>query len=140
MQRVITYRGFEIHVELTPAAEDTFNVTVQIKGGTNLEVLGAAGGGRSRCATALLLNDGPTWLGKSPVKPQSTCCLARLADSIPVSPPRYTHSSRRVRSLAAFDVARTTVVAVESIGVRPNLSPGDGVHFISTDDRAAQAR
>ncbi|MGF6873700.1 hypothetical protein [Paraburkholderia sp. MM5477-R1] len=44
MQRVITYRGFEIHVELTPAAEDTFNVTVQIKGGTNLEVLGARGG------------------------------------------------------------------------------------------------
>lgn len=41
MQRTITYRGFEIHVELTTAAEETFDVTFQIKGGTNLEVLGA---------------------------------------------------------------------------------------------------
>ncbi|MBR7909349.1 hypothetical protein [Burkholderia vietnamiensis] len=38
-------RGFEIQVELTPAAdEDTFDVTFQIKGATNLEVLGARGG------------------------------------------------------------------------------------------------
>ena len=44
MQRMITYRGFEIHVELTPAAEETFDVTFQIKGGTNLDVLGARGG------------------------------------------------------------------------------------------------
>ncbi|WOD14340.1 hypothetical protein [Paraburkholderia kirstenboschensis] len=44
MQRMITYRGFEIHVELTPAAEQTFDVTFLIKGGTNLEVLGARGG------------------------------------------------------------------------------------------------
>jgi hypothetical protein len=44
MHRLIVYRGFEIHVELTPAAEDTFNVTFQIKGGTNLEVLGVRGG------------------------------------------------------------------------------------------------
>jgi hypothetical protein len=44
MQRTITYRGFEIHVELTTAAEETFDVTFQIKGGTNLEVLGARGG------------------------------------------------------------------------------------------------
>ncbi|CAL8476279.1 hypothetical protein CBA19CS22_22480 [Caballeronia novacaledonica] len=44
MQRVIEYRGFEIHVELTPADEDTFNVIFQIKGGTNLGVLGARGG------------------------------------------------------------------------------------------------
>ncbi|MFM0522323.1 MULTISPECIES: hypothetical protein [Caballeronia] len=44
MQRVIEYRGFEIHVELTPAGEDTFNVIFQIKGGTNLGVLGARGG------------------------------------------------------------------------------------------------
>jgi hypothetical protein len=44
MQRMITYRGFEIHVELTPAAKDMFDVTVQIKGGENLEVLGARGG------------------------------------------------------------------------------------------------
>ncbi|CAB3755870.1 hypothetical protein B7G54_16625 [Burkholderia puraquae] len=45
MHRMIVYRGFEIQVELTPAAdEDTFDVTFQIKGGTNLEVLGARGG------------------------------------------------------------------------------------------------
>ncbi|MGN8106530.1 hypothetical protein ACTJLB_00910 [Paraburkholderia sp. 22098] len=44
MHRTIDYRGFEIYVELTPAAEDTFNVSFQIKGGTNLEVLGARGG------------------------------------------------------------------------------------------------
>lgn len=45
MQRTIAYRGFEIQVELTPAAdEDTFDVTFQIKGATNLEVLGARGG------------------------------------------------------------------------------------------------
>jgi hypothetical protein len=44
MNRTIVYRGFEIHVELTPATQDTFNVTFQVKGGTNLEVLGARGG------------------------------------------------------------------------------------------------
>lgn len=44
MRRTILYRGFEIHVELTPSAADTFNVTFQIKGGTNLGVLGAHGG------------------------------------------------------------------------------------------------
>jgi hypothetical protein len=41
---MIAYRGFEIHAELTPAAEDTFDVTFQIHGATNLEVLGALGG------------------------------------------------------------------------------------------------
>ncbi|MBC8751802.1 hypothetical protein OKW41_004880 [Paraburkholderia sp. UCT70] len=44
MHRMIAYRSFEIHVELTPAAKDMFDVTFQIKGGTNLEVLGARGG------------------------------------------------------------------------------------------------
>ncbi|KAA0996170.1 hypothetical protein FVF58_50190 [Paraburkholderia panacisoli] len=44
MHRVIAYRSFEIHVELTPAAEDMFDVTFQIKGGANLGVLGARGG------------------------------------------------------------------------------------------------
>ncbi|WP_414439801.1 hypothetical protein AB4851_10055 [Burkholderia sp. 22PA0099] len=44
MQRTIAYRGFEIHVQLTPADRDTFDVSFQIKGGTNLEVLGARGG------------------------------------------------------------------------------------------------
>lgn len=41
---MIAYRNFEIHVELTPATQETFDVTFQIKGGTNLEVLGARGG------------------------------------------------------------------------------------------------
>jgi hypothetical protein len=45
MHRVIAYRSFEIYVELTPAAEDMFDVTVQIKGGTNLGVLGARANG-----------------------------------------------------------------------------------------------
>ena len=40
MHRIIAYRGFEILVELTPASHDTFGVTFQIKGATNLEVLG----------------------------------------------------------------------------------------------------
>jgi hypothetical protein len=44
MHRVIAYRSFQIHVELNPVAEDMFNVTFQIKGSTNLEVLGARGG------------------------------------------------------------------------------------------------
>ncbi|AJW94017.1 MULTISPECIES: hypothetical protein [Burkholderia] len=44
MNRVIAYRGFEIHVELTPATPETFDVTFQVKSRTNLEVLGARGG------------------------------------------------------------------------------------------------
>jgi hypothetical protein len=44
MRRTITYRGFEIQVELSPSTDDTFDVTFQIQGGTNLEVLGARGG------------------------------------------------------------------------------------------------
>ncbi|MDR5809828.1 hypothetical protein [Caballeronia sp. LZ019] len=45
MHRTIAYRGFEIQIELTSAAdENTFDVTVQIRGTTNLEVLGARGG------------------------------------------------------------------------------------------------
>ncbi|CAM2158429.1 conserved protein of unknown function (plasmid) [Pararobbsia alpina] len=45
MHRTITYRGFDIEVELAPATdEDTFNVSFQIAGGANLEVLGARGG------------------------------------------------------------------------------------------------
>jgi hypothetical protein len=43
MRRTITYRGFEIQVELCPSTDDTFDVTFQIQGGTNLEVLGARG-------------------------------------------------------------------------------------------------
>ncbi|AJK49448.1 hypothetical protein [Burkholderia plantarii] len=44
MHRVIAYRGFEIRVELLPAADkDMFDVTFQIKGASNLEVLGARG-------------------------------------------------------------------------------------------------
>ncbi len=45
IHRTIAYRGFENQVELTPAAdEETFDVTFQIAGATNLEVLGARGG------------------------------------------------------------------------------------------------
>jgi hypothetical protein len=45
MHRTIAYRGFEIQIELTSAAdENTFDVTFQIRGATNLEVLGARGG------------------------------------------------------------------------------------------------
>jgi hypothetical protein len=43
VHRTIAYRGFEIHVELTPAAQDMFDVTFEIKGSTNLKVLGARG-------------------------------------------------------------------------------------------------
>ena len=32
MSRLITYRGFEIHVELTQADRDMYSVTFQIKG------------------------------------------------------------------------------------------------------------
>ncbi|MDN7728311.1 hypothetical protein [Burkholderia gladioli] len=52
VQRMITYRGFEIHVELTPATQDTFDVAVQIKGGANPEALGGKGG-------QVLLRNGP---------------------------------------------------------------------------------
>ncbi|MBU9398119.1 MULTISPECIES: hypothetical protein [Burkholderia cepacia complex] len=43
MHRTIEYRGFEIDVQLTPAAPDMFDVTVQIKGHDNLGILGARG-------------------------------------------------------------------------------------------------
>jgi hypothetical protein len=41
MNRMIQYRGFEIHVELTPADRDFFDVTFQIKGAQNIQVIGA---------------------------------------------------------------------------------------------------
>ena len=44
LRRTIAYRGFDIHVELTASADETFDVTFQIQGGTNLEVLRAQGG------------------------------------------------------------------------------------------------
>ena len=44
MYRMIEYRGFEIHVELSPSAEDLYDVTFQIKGGANLRVVGERGG------------------------------------------------------------------------------------------------
>jgi hypothetical protein len=31
MRRTITYRGFEIQVELSPSTDDTFDVTFQIQ-------------------------------------------------------------------------------------------------------------
>ncbi|ADG16407.1 hypothetical protein [Paraburkholderia atlantica] len=42
MYSIIRYRGFEIHLELTRAADEAFDVTFQIKRGT--EALGAQGG------------------------------------------------------------------------------------------------
>lgn len=44
MYRMMLYRGFEIHVELTSSAEDLYDVSFQIKGGEHLSVLGARGG------------------------------------------------------------------------------------------------
>ena len=44
MYRMIEYRGFEIHVELSQSAADLYDVTFQIKGGDNLRVVGARGG------------------------------------------------------------------------------------------------
>lgn len=43
MHRTITYRGFEIHVELIPSAEDLYEVAFQIKGGPSLSVIGEPG-------------------------------------------------------------------------------------------------
>lgn len=44
MRRTIEYRGFEIHVELTPSSDDTFDVTFQIQDGPSLKQFGARGG------------------------------------------------------------------------------------------------
>ncbi|HDR9064186.1 TPA: hypothetical protein QDB03_005873 [Burkholderia vietnamiensis] len=44
MYRMIPYRGFEIHVELTSSAEDLYNVSFQIKGSQNLTLIGERGG------------------------------------------------------------------------------------------------
>jgi len=43
MQRTIAYRNFEIHVELTPAKQDTFDVSVQIGRGASLAMSGVEG-------------------------------------------------------------------------------------------------
>jgi len=43
MHQDITYRGFEIHIELIPSAKDLYEVTFQIKGGPNLGVIGEPG-------------------------------------------------------------------------------------------------
>ncbi|NML29336.1 hypothetical protein [Paraburkholderia antibiotica] len=40
MYRMILYRGFEIHVELTSSVEDLYEVSFQIKGGEQLAILG----------------------------------------------------------------------------------------------------
>jgi hypothetical protein len=37
---MISYRGFEIHAYLTETGEDLYDVAFQIKGGSNLGVLG----------------------------------------------------------------------------------------------------
>ena len=88
MHRVIAYRGFEIHVELSPADQDTFDVTFQIKGGTNLGVLGARGG-RIPLRNGPFTERWPIWLQKSPDRPRSTCCLAQLSDPSHRTPQTY---------------------------------------------------
>jgi hypothetical protein len=52
MYRMIPYRGFEIHVTLTLSAEDMYEVTMQIKGGTNFGIIGDG-------ANAIQLRHGP---------------------------------------------------------------------------------
>ena len=44
MYRMILYRGFEIHVELTSSAEDRYEVSFQIKGGEQLAIPGDRSG------------------------------------------------------------------------------------------------
>jgi len=44
MYRMILYRGFEIHVELTSSAEDLYEVSFQIKGGEQVAILFDRGG------------------------------------------------------------------------------------------------
>lgn len=39
MYRVFTYRGFEIHVNLTEACDGMYDATFQIKGGDNARVV-----------------------------------------------------------------------------------------------------
>ncbi|MCG7400427.1 MULTISPECIES: hypothetical protein [Caballeronia] len=43
MYRIIQYRGFEIHITLAVSSEDLYDVSFQIKGATNLGVLGQGG-------------------------------------------------------------------------------------------------
>lgn len=52
MYRVIPYRGFEIHITLAVSSEDLYDVSFQIKGGTNLDVLG-------QDACRVVLRNGP---------------------------------------------------------------------------------
>lgn len=87
MHRTIAYRGFEIQIELTSAAdENTFDVTFQIRGTTNLEVLGARGG-RIPLRNGPLLSVGPIWWPKLPAKLQSTCYSVPSIDCMFVSRP-----------------------------------------------------
>jgi hypothetical protein len=44
MYRMIPYRGFEIHVDLTSSAEDLYDVSFLIKGGQNLALIGDRSG------------------------------------------------------------------------------------------------
>ncbi|GAB7521261.1 hypothetical protein [Paraburkholderia sp. 2C] len=52
MYRMIPYRGFEIHVTLTPSTKDMYEVTMQIKGGANFAIIGDS-------ASAIQLRHGP---------------------------------------------------------------------------------
>lgn len=72
MRRTIAYRGFEINIELTPSADDTFNVTFQIKGGLT-SGYSVREEGAYRCAKGLSLNDRHISLPKLRGKLRSTC-------------------------------------------------------------------
>ena len=52
MYRIISYRGFEIHVSLAASTADLYDVSFRIRGGSNLSVLGA-------CGRTVTLNNGP---------------------------------------------------------------------------------
>lgn len=43
MYRMIPYRGFEIHVQLTSSLEDLYDVNFQIKGTENVTLIGKRG-------------------------------------------------------------------------------------------------
>jgi hypothetical protein len=44
MYRMIVYRGFEIHVQLTSSADELYQVSLQIKGGAQLAIPGDRSG------------------------------------------------------------------------------------------------
>jgi len=82
MNRLITYRGFEIHVELTEVDQDMYSVTFQIKG-HNVGRLGADGA-VVRVGRVHSLCAGRTSLRKSQGKRPLTYSLVRSCSLIGV--------------------------------------------------------